>query len=123
MNVAECEFYALCHGASHGLRLQAFLVDLGLEMKLEVESDNNSAQSFSSRQGLGKQRHVQTRFLWLQDAVAAERVSIKRIPTSLNTSDILTKAVDGSTLRKHLETIGLLKVNRSAKHKSIHIGS
>ena len=58
MNVAECEFYALCHGASHGLRLQAFLVDLGLEMKLEVESDNNSARFFSSRQGLGKQRHV-----------------------------------------------------------------
>lgn len=110
LNVAETEYYALCHGASHGLGLQAFLLDIGVLVSLEIESDSNSARSFSSRQGLGKQKHVMTRYLWMQDAVASQRLISKKVPTAKNTSDILTKSTDGTTLRKHLTTIGLIAV-------------
>ena len=63
LNVGEAGFYALVHGGCHGLGFQAFLQDLGMDLKLVVESDSNSARAFTSRRGLGKQRHVQTRYL------------------------------------------------------------
>ena len=91
-------------------------------MSLKVESDSNFARSFSSRQGLGKQKHVMTRYLWMQDAVASQRLIIKRVPTDKITSDILTKSTDGTTLRKHLTTIGLIAVKKCGKHKTIHSG-
>ena len=70
LNVSESDYYALVHGGAHGLGLQAFPNDLGVKVNVEVASDSSSAKSFASRQGLGKQRHVQTRYLWLQERVA-----------------------------------------------------
>ena len=117
LNVAETEFYALCHGAAHGLGLQSFLSDLNVSLSLVIESDSNSARSFSSRLGLGKQRHVMTRFLWLQDAVSTKRLEIRRVPTKENVSDILTKPCDATTLQKHLQKMNVQKVAISSKHK------
>ena len=63
LNVGETEYYALVHGAVHGLGLQSYLRDWGLHFDLVIESDSTRAKSFASWQGLGKQRHVQTRYL------------------------------------------------------------
>ena len=30
LNVSECEYYALTHGAAHGLGLRSYMADLGL---------------------------------------------------------------------------------------------
>ena len=84
LNVSECEYYALTHGAAHGLGLRSYTTDLGFEMSLEILSDSSAARAFASRRGLGRQRHVQTRFLWLQ-RVAAAHLSVPRI-TSQTTS-------------------------------------
>jgi hypothetical protein len=70
LNVSGAEFDALVHGCAHGLGLQAFLRDLGLDFVVLVESDSSSARAFASHKGLGKQRHVQTRFLWIQERIA-----------------------------------------------------
>ena len=49
--------------------MQSFMRDMMVELDVIVESDSTSAKSFASRKGLGKQRHVQTRYLWIQDRV------------------------------------------------------
>ena len=115
LNVAESEYYALVHGASHGLGLQAFLKDLGLVVGLVVESDSSSAKAFASRVRLGKQRHVQTRFLWLQQAVQSERVVIKKIGTANNPSDILTKSSTAAVIEKHTKAMGLLLLQGASR--------
>ena len=120
LNVSESEYYALVHGTSHGLGLQAFLRDLGLELGLIVESDSSSAKAFASRRGLGKQRHVQTRFLWLQQVVGDERVVIKKIGTASNVSDILTKSSSSPVILKHMEQMGLRIHAASKLQKSIY---
>ena len=51
LNVSEAEYYALCHGGAHGLGMQAYLRDLGLDMAVVVQSDSSSAKSFASRRG------------------------------------------------------------------------
>ena len=118
LNVSEAEYYALCHGAAHGLGLQSFMRDIGIDLKLVVESDSTSAKSFASRRGLGKQRHVETRYLWLQDRVAFKHLEIKKVATRDNVSDILTKSIDAPTLQRHLRTMGFVEVEKSSMQKA-----
>ena len=94
LNVSEAEFYAPTHGAAHGLGMQSYFLDIGIELGIVLESDSSSAKSFASRQGLGKQRRVQVRYLWLQQCVAKHELVVRKIGTASNTSDILTKSRD-----------------------------
>lgn len=119
LNVSESEYYALVHGTSNGLGLQSFLRDVGLELGLVVESDSSSAKAFASRRGLGKQRHVQTRFLWLQQVVGDERVVIRKIGTVSNVSDMLTKSCSSPTILKHMEQMCLREMSPSNLQKSV----
>ncbi|CAE8666137.1 unnamed protein product, partial [Polarella glacialis] len=109
LNVSEAEFYAVVHGGAHGLGLQAFLADLGLHLDIVIESDSSSARAFSQRVGLGKQRHLQTRFLWILERVAANHFSVVKVDTTRNVSDILTKATTAAVIRKHMLSMGLVE--------------
>ena len=91
--------------------LRTYMADLGFEMSLEIVSDSLVARTFASRRGLGRQRHVQTRYLWLQERVAAGHLSIQKIKITHNIADILTKAASRETLERHKRTIGLRPVN------------
>ena len=75
LSVSECEYYALTHGAAHGVGLRSYMADLGFEMSLEMLSDSSATRAFASRRCVGRQRHVQTRYLWLQERVAAAHLS------------------------------------------------
>ena len=77
LNVSECEYYGFTHGAAHGLGLRSYVAYFGFEMSLEILTDSSAARAFESRRGLGLQRHVQTRCLWLQERVAAGHLSIQ----------------------------------------------
>jgi hypothetical protein len=119
LNVSECEYYALCAGACHGLALQAYFRDLGLELKVVVSSDSTSAKSFASRRGLGRQRHVETRYLWLQQRVKFGHVAVRKVATEFNVSDILTKALDAITLWRHMDVMGFVVARPSQLHKTV----
>eukprot|EP00971_Amphidinium_carterae_P266514 5286946-Amphidinium_carterae.1 len=99
-----------------GLYMKAIAEDLGVQLKAEVTgsaaesieifSDSSSARAFSQRVGLGKQKHVSTRFLWLQEKTRSGEKAVKKIGTKYNTSDVLTKPLAGTTVRKHLTSLG-----------------
>ena len=93
------------------------MADLGLAFKLEVESDSSSARAFASRRGLGRQRHVQTRYLWMQDQVATGMLLIKKVASGDNVADVLTKVVAASVLARHMEKLGLRDFVRGSGHK------
>ena len=112
------------HGSCHGLGIQSYLRDLGIEVDIVVESDSNAAKSFASRQGLGKQRHVQTRYLWIQNPVAMGAIKIVKVKTAHNYSDILTNIMPGVTIQKHMRTMGYRdEHNLSKLHKSVQKGA
>ena len=92
LNVSVCEYYALTNGAAHGLGLKAYMADLGFEMSLQIFSDSSAAKAFAPRPGWGRQRHVQTCYQCLQERVAAAHLSVRKVQTTQNPADILTKA-------------------------------
>ena len=89
--------------------LYATVVPTVLKRNLSLQiwdpcSDSSSGGSFASRQGRGRQRHVQ------QDISGYRRewhASIfERIRTEENTADMLTRTVGLQKIKKHLEILG-----------------
>ena len=87
----EAEFAGVIRGAGQGLGYQALLKDVGVELPLRVWTDSSAAIGICSRQGLGKLRHLDTHTLWIQQAVRAKRVDLRKVDGECNPADILTK--------------------------------
>jgi hypothetical protein len=110
LSAAEAESYAMCSGAAEGLGLRSLLVEMGLQTQvdLEIKSDSSAAISGMSRLGLGKlMKHVQTKYLFLQELVRNKMVNLVKIDTKLNVADVLTKNVTKEILERHKRTLGL----------------
>ena len=91
LSSAEAEFGGVIHGAGQGLGYQALLKDLGLDVPLRVWTDSSAAIGICQRQGLGKVRHLDTQTLWIQQAVRAGKIDLRKIDGDKNPADLLTK--------------------------------
>ena len=88
-----------------GLLMQSMLADWGIALAVKVLTDSSAAKGVSDRLGLGKLRHVQTRYLWLQERVHMKHLEVEKVPGAKNVADILTKATTAEVLEKHMETL------------------
>ena len=73
----EAGFAGVIRGAGQGLGHQALLRDVGVETSLRVWTDSSAAVGICNRHGLGKLRHLDTRTLWIQQAVRLGRVDLQ----------------------------------------------
>lgn len=107
LSSAEAEYYALVRGACYSLGMQAHFEDWHLKIPIRVHSDSSAARAYAKKRGLGKQRHVMTRFLWLQDRVQRKHLTIACIPGKENEADLLTKALTRAEIDRHCKKLGL----------------
>ena len=66
LSSGESEYYGIVKAAAIGLQMRALLADWGYETAVRILTDSTAALGTCSRRGLGKLRHVQTRYLWVQ---------------------------------------------------------
>ena len=66
----------------------------GMSAVVVVRTDSSSGLAVGSRRGLGRLRHVQTRYLWVQQRVQEGDFRLKKEQGDTNVSDALTKPVD-----------------------------
>ena len=67
MSSGEAALYALTKGAAQVLGLSSMSADFGEELGCTVRSDSSAALAISQRVGLGKVRHIQVQYLWIQE--------------------------------------------------------
>ena len=67
LSSAEAELYAEAKAASETLGLASTLKDLGMSCPARVMGDASAALGIINRKGLGKVRHIDTNWLWLQE--------------------------------------------------------
>ena len=103
LNVAESEYYALVKGAARVLMMRSLFLDWAIDVPAVIKSDSSSAKSLASRRGLGRQRHVQTRYLWIQERIACRHAIVRYIKGILNPADLLTKPLPESRIRELAE--------------------
>ena len=97
LSSAEAELYALTKGASQGLGMMTLLADFGLTVSVTVHTDASAAIGIVRRAGIGKLRHLNVRYLWVQDQVKSERLGLKKVAGADNPADIATKHVNADT--------------------------
>ena len=115
LSVGEAEFYAVVKGGQVGLSLRSMYQDLGIPMKVEIQSGSSTANSLPDRLGGGQRtKHIYTykneskmetsvsrRHLHVQERVQDGDLSIKKVPTAKNCADVGTKPVSASVLQQH----------------------
>jgi hypothetical protein len=114
LSSAESEYYAMVKGACYGLGTQSYLMDWDIKIGLEVYSDSSSARSFAKRQGLGKMRHIMTRYLWMQERVRLGHLQVICIKGDENPADLFTKALSRADIMRHCNALGCSAVQTAA---------
>ena len=105
LSSGEAEYYAALKGASCALGFKAMLADLGIESKIVLYTDSSAARGIIHRVGLGKLRHLETGYLWLQAAVKAKRLQVRKVLGTENPADLFTKHLAAADMWKHLVTL------------------
>jgi hypothetical protein len=103
----EAEYYALVRAASEALGLQSIMKDLGWQASIRLWVDSSAAKSIASRVGLGRVRHLEVKFLWLQQTVKDKRIGILKIRGDSNPADVLTKPKSHKDIHELLLKVGV----------------
>ena len=82
------------------------LVDCGIKVKIHILMDATAGKAVGSRRGLGKVKHLDTIFLWVQEHVTSGRITIVKIHATMNFADILAKGVAGPLLLRLMKDQG-----------------
>jgi len=111
LSSAEAEYYSMVEGVLRAKGLQnvgreigmlgmSEVVDLGVWKEKEEESvlnellvcvDSSAAKAFVSKRGVGKMRHMEVKWLWLQEEVKKGRVRVEKVWGPWNPADLMTK--------------------------------
>ena len=65
--------------------------DLGFKIKVEVIQDSTAAKGTASRAGIGKIKHLDVGWLWIQSTVKKGEIKLMKIDGKVNPADFLTK--------------------------------
>ena len=102
----EAEYYAMVTGSAEGLAVQAMAEEMGWKLKARVWTDSSGAKSVAARRGLGKMRHIELKYLWIQEAVNKKRIFVMKVPGKMNPADQLTKAQSRSEYQELVKSAG-----------------
>ena len=97
------------------------LGDFNLVMKGVVKTDANAALGMVYRQGLGKTRHVEVQYLWIQQEVLHNRLAVSKVSTNKNPADLMTKALKPEVIQRHLDAADIrLSATRASTAPGLH---
>jgi hypothetical protein len=108
LSSGESEFYAAGLAAGHLLFILHLVRELSWTAVGRLYSDSSAARGTMARVGPGnKLRHVQTRFLWLQEQVRERAFTVCTVPGDSNPGDLGTKVLQVDKLWQLLACCGM----------------
>ncbi len=105
MPSGEAELYALVKRAAQSYGIMAMLADFGLAVSTTVCTDASAALGMVHRMGLGKTRHIDVQYLWVQKDVLDEKLKVVKVSSNKNPADLLTKHLKAELILRHLEAL------------------
>ena len=106
LSSAASELYAAVKAASEGLGIQSVAQDLGISCGLNLHLDASATRCLVNRRGLGKAKHVDMQNLWIQQAPESGRFFTKKVGTSVNPADLMTKPLVRSKIEQLMSLMG-----------------
>ena len=106
LSSGEAELYACVKTSSEALGLKAVMADMGMNASVKVYVDANAAIGMIMRDGLSGVRHIDTQYLWIQEAVKEKRLQVLKVDGSKNPADLFTKPLSSAVLQGHMQRLG-----------------
>ena len=115
LSVGEAEFDAVVKGGQVGLSVRSMYRDLGIPMKIEIQSDSSTAGSLTDRLGAGQRKNNLTRGIsGCKNESKMETSVSRRCLTAKNCADVGAKPVPASELRQHCKFAGLEEIDHGS---------
>ena len=102
---AEAELCAAALGASEAKGVQSMMCDLVFAVKPVLSIDAKAIEHIIHSQGIGKLKHIDVAYLWVQDEVRSQRLRVRRVRSEENVADLGTKPLSKTVISKHCLTL------------------
>ena len=102
----EAELYAAVFGTMEMRLLQSLAQYLGAAMTARLLVDSTAATVSMRREGLGKAKHVEIQWLWVQQETRSGRAVVVHVPGVSNPADMFTKPLGDKDLQRHVRKLG-----------------
>ena len=106
LSSGEAELYACVKASSEAIGLQSLMRDMGLEVGISVYIDATATMGMVMKDGLSGVRHIDTQHLWVQEAVKAKRILVKKVDGTSNVADMFTKPLSAEMTEGYLKMLG-----------------
>ena len=101
LSSGDSESYAQGSGAARGLLMKHICHEAGEATRtLVLHCDSVASRGMAQRLGAGKCRHIEVKWLWLQQAMDEKKLATKRVSTESNVADIGTKGLTSDRIWK-----------------------
>ena len=117
LSLAESEFYAIGSGCARRLSVKHVLQEIlhttspDSDFKTTIRTDSDAARGMIHRVGCGRVRHLQTRYLWHQQALREGHFFVVRCGTKENPSDLGTKVVEKEAMASCMSKLAIIPAN------------
>ena len=87
------------------------MFDLGLAVKPVLTNDAKATDHILHRQGIGKLKHIDVAYLWVQDEIRSQRLRVHRVKSEENVADLGTKPLSKIVIAKRCLTLGYVNMD------------
>jgi hypothetical protein len=105
LSSAESEFYGLVKCVVEVLGIKSAIERWGVEIKGVIKSDASAALGIIQRQGLGKMRHLDCSYLYIQQVSAERILRFEKVPGANNPADLCAKGLASEKIKEHMAYI------------------
>ncbi len=102
---AEAELYAVVKATQEGMATAAIYAAYQRDIKIKLWCDASAALAIVQRNGLGKTKHVQVGWLWIQQMAKRDKANFNKINGQVNPADLMTKNLTKNIADRHLSTM------------------
>ena len=88
LSSGEAELYAATSAIARSIGIQQMLRDWGIEVSISLGMDATAGITMITRQGLGKAKHINVQYLWAQEALAPNRITLRKVKGTRNRADM-----------------------------------
>ena len=115
LSSADAEVYGLVRALAETMGLISMYKDLGTHMNGVVLGDASTALAIVARRGLGKFRHLETNYLWIQEKAAKGDLNFKKVAGVDNGADLFTKTLSWNEIQSHIHKLSSQFVQNEIK--------
>ena len=84
------QWYALTKAACQTIGLISMASNFAEKVTATIRTDSTAAMGIVHRQGVGRTRHIDVQYLWLQERVNNNMLGMGKVETKLTLADLMT---------------------------------